>query len=180
MDIEAIITDLFEREGGFVNHPADRGGPTNRGITLETLRSWRQHPVSVDELKALSEVETRSIYRGRYLIAPRLHVIKDPYVLVLAFDCAVHHGPERAVEWLQEIVGVKVDGQLGPISEVAINAYEPVRLYHRLIGRRLRFFGEIISHDPKLRYARQLGLRLQAEFAGGWCNRAAEFVELHL
>ena len=40
--IEQILDDILRREGGYVNHPADRGGPTNFGITAQTLGNWRQ------------------------------------------------------------------------------------------------------------------------------------------
>ena len=33
MDVDELIDELIEREGGYVNHPADRGGPTKFGIT---------------------------------------------------------------------------------------------------------------------------------------------------
>jgi lysozyme family protein len=35
---------LIEREGGYVNHPADKGGPTCFGIT-ETVRGRPALPV---------------------------------------------------------------------------------------------------------------------------------------
>ena len=31
--IEQMIDDVIRREGGYVDHPRDRGGPTNFGIT---------------------------------------------------------------------------------------------------------------------------------------------------
>lgn len=178
MDLEAIIADVIEREGGFTDHPADRGGPTNMGITLATLAAWRGRPVTVDQLKAMTRDEAVSIYRHRYIVQPRLHTIQDPYVLVLAVDCGVLHGTHRAVRWLQQIAGVIDDGILGPISEVAINTMDPIRLYNALNAKRVRFIGGIISNDPELRRAKRAGIRLQAENAAGWFNRVASFIDV--
>ncbi len=178
MDIEAIIAGVIDREGGFTDHPADRGGPTNMGITLRTLTTWRGRPTTVEDLKDMPRTEAAAIYRHRYVIEPRLHVIQDPYVLVLAVDCGVLHGTHRAIRWLQQIVGVVDDGVLGPISEVAINTIDPIRLYNALNAKRVRFVGSIISSDPELRRAKRAGIRLQAENAAGWCNRVASFIDV--
>ena len=39
MDVEELIDELIEREGGYANHPADRGGPTRFGITEAVARA---------------------------------------------------------------------------------------------------------------------------------------------
>ena len=39
MDVDELIDELIEREGGFVSHPADRGGPTRYGITEAVARA---------------------------------------------------------------------------------------------------------------------------------------------
>jgi lysozyme family protein len=165
-DVESQIADILRREGGFVDHPADRGGPTNRGVTRAALARYRGHAVTVDDVRNLTEAEARNIYRNDYFTSPQLHRIHDPYVACLAFDCSVNHGPHRVIRWLQQIVGVIDDGILGDTTEVAVNGYEPVRLYNRLLAKRIVFYGEIISRDHS-----------QAVFALGWLRRAAEFLE---
>jgi len=166
-DIEGMIGEVLEREGGYTDNPADGGGPTNRGITQARLSSHRGHPCSAADVQALTEAEAREIYRADYLMAPGLYQIHDPYVLALAFDIAVNHGPRRAVQWLQRICGVPEDGQFGTVTEIAVNSFEPVRLYQKLLARRIVFYGEILSHDHN-----------QAVFALGWLRRAASFVEV--
>jgi lysozyme family protein len=37
-NIDGLIEDLIAREGGFVDHPADKGGPTRWGITQAVAR----------------------------------------------------------------------------------------------------------------------------------------------
>ena len=37
--IEHLLDALIEREGGYVNHRADRGGPTRYGITEAVARA---------------------------------------------------------------------------------------------------------------------------------------------
>lgn len=34
---EEILNDVLRREGGYVHHPSDRGGPTKFGIAARTL-----------------------------------------------------------------------------------------------------------------------------------------------
>ena len=177
-DIETVITELIDREGReYTNDPSDHGGPTKFGVTLAALSRYRGRPCVPSDVEQLEEREARNLYRNDYLTSIGLHRIKDPYVMVLAFDIGVNHGTHRAVRWLQQIAGIPADGVFGDQTEVAVNTMDPVRLYQRLIARRVRFIGEIIAHDPERKRASKDGYKLQAKFASGWCNRAAEFIE---
>ena len=164
--LDSMLEAVIRREGGYVDHPNDRGGPTNFGVTLNALTTWRQRPTTADDVRNLTENEARAIYQARYLTEPRIDRIVDPYVLSLAFDCSINHGPHRVIRWLQKICGVIDDGNFGPVTEIAINSYEPIRLYHKLLARRIVFYGEIVNND-----------RSQSAFILGWLRRAAEFVE---
>ena len=42
-DVEAMLDELIEREGGYISHPADRGGPT-RFVTQAARRHRGTHP----------------------------------------------------------------------------------------------------------------------------------------
>jgi len=161
--IEALISKVIEREGGYVNHPQDRGGPTNWGITQATLADWRGQPVTEFQVKALSQDEARHIYRDRYFRG--LDGVTDPKVLELLFDYAVNSGTGRAVKALQSVIGATPDGAWGPKSAAALKAVpDQSKLYWPLVCERLDNYLRIIGRDPS-----------QAVFAAGWANRIVPF-----
>ncbi len=102
----------------------------------------------------------------------------DPDLQALMVDAGVQHGPETAIRMLQRAVGgLVVDGLLGPASLVAVNAANPRALRALVCGARVRLYGSLVSHDPKLAPAVEAGYNLQAVNAFGWSNRIAQFVE---
>lgn len=166
--VESIIDDIIRREGGFVNHPADRGGPTKYGITAKTLGGWRHlnRLATNNEVAALTETEAREIYRHRYIVVPGFDAITYPALQTLLVDAGVHSGPQKAVKWLQEALGVTVDGVIGPKTRAALAVTDQSKLYSKVLAARLRHLGRLITNDSE-----------QSVFAAGWMNRMAEFVE---
>ncbi len=167
MSLDSIIDGVLFREGsGFTNIANDKGGATKFGVTQATLSDWRKRPVTVEDVRALTETEARDIYRNVYAIRPGLVKLTSEAVLELTVDCAVNHGPKEAVKMLQEAARVFPDGSFGPKTESAANRMNPSVLYQRLCAVRARFYGRIITRDHS-----------QAEFAAGWLNRLAGFIE---
>ena len=162
MTDDDIIRDVLAREGGYVNHPADRGGPTKYGITLATLSAWRKRQAEAADVQALTEAEAWDIYRHRYIGAPGFATIADARLRVLLVDSGVHSGPKNAIKFLQRALGVVDDGVLGPVTRQAIWAVEPRQLWLGVFAERLRFLGRLISQD-----------HAQAIFAAGWMTRMA-------
>lgn len=178
MSPDRIISEIIRREGGYANHPADRGGPTKYGITARTLGRARKlgRDASADEVKALTEPEARQIYKAEYLAGPRFDQVRDIRLQGLLVDCGVNSGPGQAARWLQRAVGVSADGIIGPVTLTAVNNADAVTLHNRLLAQRLRFLGRLITDDAE-ELAKPLEIRLQAENAAGWMNRCAEFLE---
>jgi lysozyme family protein len=163
---DAIIEEILKREGGFVDHPADKGGPTNHGITQVTLALWRGHEVTVEEVRDLSEGEARDIYVELYIQRPGLFRIANDRLRGLMIDSAVNHGIKRAIKMLQWSLGVIPDGVIGPATIKALFAADMNKLYARVCAERARLYGSIITRNPS-----------QAVFAKGWMNRLASFIE---
>lgn len=167
MTVDDLLDGIIEREGGYVDHPADRGGPTNYGITLATFNEaladpdYALHPSST--IKGLSKSEAKAIYAAKYLIKPKIIAIAPPLLCAFVFDCAVHHGPATAIKWLQRAAGAEDDGRIGPATLARVNApYAEAYLLNAVIAQRLQHFGRLITKDPS-----------QAVFAHGWMNRVA-------
>lgn len=136
--VESIIGEAIAREGGakYTNNPADRGGPTKYGVTLETLRRYRRMDVSPADVAALTEEEARQIYRANYVIGPKFDqvlALSQPIGIEL-IDTGINMGTEVAATFLQRLLNVfnqrgtwwadiKVDGAIGNVSLNAIRSY---------------------------------------------------------
>ena len=165
LGIDTTIEGILRREGGYVDHPADRGGPTKYGITLRTLSRWRGSRAIPEDVRALTKGQARRIYRHLYIEKPGFDRIDDSRLRTLVVDCGVHHGVSKAARWLQRAVGVKADGRVGPVTLGAVNAAPPKAVRCRLLASRSISFGAIITADPS-----------QAAFARGWMRRLAKFI----
>ena len=155
---------VLGREGGYSDHPADRGGATNCGVTqglYDSVREVLGKPQRA--VRLITEVEVRHIYEREFWRPPKCHLMTPPLDLLL-FDSAVQHGVGRAAKLLQSVVGVFQDGAVGPKTMGAITDFERrkgvfglVRVY---VERRRWFYADIIRNDPS-----------QKVFEKGWENR---------
>ena len=165
---ETIIEGILRREGGWVDHPADRGGPTKYGITLRTLSRWRGSRAIAEDVRALTKEQARRIYRHLYIEKPGFDRIEDPRLRELVIDCAVHHSPARAVRWLQKAAGVKVDGRCGPVTLGAANAAPAKSLADSASWHRGR------ARSGATITAQAVAGRVRGK---GWMMRLAKFIE---
>ena len=136
MNIDFMIEELIAREGGYVDHPADRGGPTRWGITQSVARA---HGYGGD-MKALPRAEAVSIYRRLYWLRPGFDRVagRAPRVAAELFDTAVNMGPETALGFLQRALNalnrngrdyadIAVDRRIGPATLAALAGFLAVR-----------------------------------------------------
>ncbi|MGI9501561.1 MAG: glycoside hydrolase family 108 protein [Geminicoccaceae bacterium] len=170
--VDAMIDDILRREGGFVNHKSDRGGPTNYGVTIKTLSRYLGRAATVDEVKGLSIDLAREIYETAYYREPRIDALPDR-VQPFLFDAAINHGPRRAIKFLQSVCLASgfdpngVDGIAGPGTRAAAVAADQAMgdwLVAALAEERRMFYRLIVERDPS-----------QRVFLAGWMNRVAEF-----
>lgn len=123
-NFERALALVLRHEGGYVNHPNDPGGPTNKGITLATMRRYVMRSATVDDLKAITPQQVATVYRRHYWDAVRGDELPSGVDYAL-FDFAVNSGPSRAIRFMQRSLGVEQDGKLGPATMRAVKDAAP-------------------------------------------------------
>jgi lysozyme family protein len=111
----ACLAEILKHEGGWADHPKDPGGATMKGVTIGTFAQFKGRKVSKEELRAISDADLQAIYRRKYWDVVRGDDLPLGLDLV-AFDAAVNSGPSRGARWLQQGLGVTVDGAIGPVT----------------------------------------------------------------
>jgi lysozyme family protein len=136
MDVDELIDELIEREGGYVSHPADRGGPTRFGITEAVARANGYGGAMAD----LPREEAAAIYRRLYWLRPRFDQVAEraPRVAAELFDTGANMGPAVAATFLQRALtalnrsgkdypDLTPDGRIGPMTIAALDAFLEAR-----------------------------------------------------
>ena len=132
MDPTDLIDAVIDREGGYVDHPDDPGGPTRWGITQATARADGYG----GDMRELSRVRATAIYRRVYWQRPRLDLVGARAAVLAAelFDTGVNMGPAVAIAFLQRALNalnrgasdypdIAPDGQLGAATVAALDGF---------------------------------------------------------
>ncbi len=136
MTIESMIEATIGKEGGYSDHPADRGGPTRWGITQYVARKNGY----TGDMRNLPRDKAVAIYRQEYAIKPGFAAVAEvmPSVGEELFDTGVNMGPKVPSIWLQEWLNafnnggklyadIKEDGDIGPATLAALRAFKAAR-----------------------------------------------------
>jgi lysozyme family protein len=167
---------VLSAEGGYVNHPADKGGETNMGITHSTLAAAiAQGIVPAVTVKNLTKEQALAIYRNNYWRNAGWGRVCW-YVCYLGYDATVNHGTggaarimQRALnEYAPKLTPLDTDGVLGPKTRARLVSLFGVETPPKDISQfgdlylkyRKKFYDDIIAKNPS-----------QAVFKKGWYNR---------
>jgi len=149
---------VLKHEGGFVNHPRDPGGATNKGVTLQTFRRFFGPSKTVDNLRAITTEQLAHVYRSGYWDKCCCDQLPGG-VDYAVFDVAVNSGPGRAAKFLQASVGAAQDGAIGPNTLELIVGQDLAALINMICDRRLAFLQGLNTFDA---------------FGKGWTTRVVE------
>ena len=154
--VDALI-HVLKHEGGYVNHPTDPGGMTNLGVTKAVWEEWVGRESNEKEMRSLTPEMVAPLYRRKYWDKIQGDNLPDG-VDYAVFDMAVNSGPGRAAKFLQELVGAKPDGAIGPQTLVAVGKKDPKELVTAYNAKRQAFLESLPTF---------------ATFGKGWSTRVA-------
>lgn len=158
-NFQAALTAVLKHEGGYVNHPKDPGGATNKGVTQAVYDASRKKwGYSTRSVKFITPEEVGVIYRIQYWDAVAGDELPSGLDYAV-FDYAVNSGPSRAIRHLQIALGVTPDGVLGPKTLEAAKLRSVKRTIEDLCDIRMRFLK---------------GLKTWSTFGRGWERRVTD------
>lgn len=173
-----MIENTIGKEGGYVDHPADRGGKTIWGITEATARANGY----TGDMRTMPRTTAIAIYNSEYAIKPGFAKVAQVYPRIgeELFDTGVNMGPARPSLWLQEWLNalnqggklgpdLKEDGRIGPATLNALKALKAwrgaegeTRLLAALNASQGERYKQIAQNNPS-----------QRAFTYGWLARLA-------
>lgn len=160
-----LVPFIRKWEGGFVNHKNDRGGATNKGITIGTFRSVFGQGKTIEDLKRLTEEQWMCIFKKLFWDKCKADLIQDQSIANMLVDWAWNSGAVTAIKHLQKLVGVTADGIVGKQTLNAINSRDPKPLFLDFKESRVEFYYDIVG-----------GNKSQYVFLNGWLNRVRHIV----
>jgi lysozyme family protein len=107
--------------------PGDSGGETNMGVTIASWNDAVAAGLVSGTLAAASNDDLALILRKNYWDACQCDALAAGDDLAV-FNFGMAAGPGRAERILQSVVGVAVDGVIGPVTLAAVAAQPPQML----------------------------------------------------
>jgi len=165
-DVKKFLPFVLRWEGGYVNDPADRGGATNKGVTIAT---WKRvgydkdgdGDIDIDDIKLITDADVLyRVLKPYYWDRWKADRIKNQSIAEILVDWVWGSG-KYGITRPQRLLGVEVDGVVGPKTLAAINKYPNQReLFDKIKADRVRYFNEICEKRPA-----------NKKFLRGWLRR---------
>lgn len=163
--IDILAPFILSWEGGYNKVKGDRGGATNKGVTLAT---WRKYGYDKNEDQRINEKDVMLIteYDAVYEIMKPVYWdkwmaddIQSQAIANLLVDWYWNSG-QYGIKLPQKILGVTIDGIVGSKTLEAINSYPDQHKLFRLLWAERKAYFERLATKPT-----------QKKFLKGWLNR---------
>lgn len=165
-------------EGGYSDHPSDRGGETYAGVTRKNFPTWAGWPLIDAEkrrnggrlpqnhkiVSAALDAAVRELAKRVFWDFFRADQIKSQAVAEIIVDWGWASGSLTAAKRIQTLAGAVADGKFGDATVRAINRANAAKLFEGIQQARIGFVREIVTRNPS-----------QQVFLNGWINRIMDF-----
>ena len=164
-DIKILAPFILSWEGGFSNHPNDRGGATNKGVTIATWKAQGYDKdgdgdIDVADLKLITDEDAVNVVmKPHYWNRWKADQIRSQSVANICVDWVWGSGKHGITE-VQTLLGVKADGIVGAQTLAALNSREPRQLFAAIKKARVAFIQRLVKRRPS-----------QKVFEMGWMRR---------
>lgn len=178
-DSGKLVPFILKWEGGYVNDPHDKGGETNKGITIG---AWRQAGFDCSgkipsitvrnaygrevtytnvtrSLYEMTDGEWHRVFKKFYWDKWRADEILSQPVANILVDWIWASGA-WGIKIPQRILGLTQDGIVGPKTIAAVNAANPATLFRDIYQARCKFIDDICVKTPT-----------NEKFRKGWMSR---------
>lgn len=176
---DIAVSFVLAKEGGLNENPKDKGGITNKGISLRFLKSLSAgelrsygifvgYEASEDDIRNLTEEQAINIYKGVFWDNAPFGKIKNQSNLNYIFDMSINMGINPAIKCAQRACWavmrqkdiIKDDGILGNKTLSMLN-HCGIYLLSAMRSERAGYYKLIAEKDET-----------QHTFLEGWLNRA--------
>lgn len=161
---EKLMPFIHKWEGGYANHPNDKGGCTMKGVTIGTFRRYFGNNKTCSDLKNITDEQWLYVFEKGYWNPCKADDINNQSIANIIVDWAWLSGTKTAIKKTQKILGIDADGIVGEQTINAINNANQEELFNSIYNKREEFYYNICESHPS-----------QKVFLKGWLNRLRDF-----
>lgn len=158
-NVELMVPFIRKWEGGWVDDPDDAGGCTMVGITIATYQKYYGKDKTCDDLRFITQEEWLHIFKTGYWDKMKADQIENQSIAQLCVDMAWNSGLYWAIRKMQNAIGVKDDGIIGPKTLAALNAKPHKEVFDKIWNMRYEWLCNIAKKGNN------------KKFLKGWLNR---------
>jgi len=153
----------------YENVPGDTGGCTKFGLTLDDLKEFildtdHNGVFNCEDVKAISREQAHSVLKKLYWDYFKADDIPEQSLAEFIVDSGLNQGRVLIVKYIQNLLGVEVDGHFGPKSFQflldRIKIDQGKATFNQLYAKRYERYKAIVANNAS-----------QNKFYAGWINR---------